>query len=214
MRLRLSAAVATAITISAGFLTLLGLLVGDDLGLLSDLVEQAFLSEVADVFLQWVAIAVALTVLIGIVNLMVVHLRRVGGRAPGAINSVALAASFLVVVITYVAERDTSMVLLETVQISVESALAGLLFFALVFGAYRIMRRRVSWTGAVFVAMVLIVLAGALPLSQADRMNELSTWLFEVPVSGGARGILLGIALATVVAGMRVLIGQDRSYRE
>jgi hypothetical protein len=35
-----------------------------------------------------------------------------------------------------------------------------------------------------------------------------------VPVSAGARGILLGIALATVVIGVRALIGQDRSYRD
>ena len=34
-----------------------------------------------------------------------------------------------------------------------------------------------------------------------------------VPVSAGARGMLLGIALATVVTGLRVLLGQDRSYR-
>jgi hypothetical protein len=39
-------------------------------------------------------------------------------------------------------------------------------------------------------------------------------WLLAVPVSAGARGILLGIALATVVTGVRVLIGQDRSYRD
>ena len=35
-----------------------------------------------------------------------------------------------------------------------------------------------------------------------------------VPVNAGASGILLGIALATVVAGVRVLIGQDRTYGE
>jgi len=38
--------------------------------------------------------------------------------------------------------------------------------------------------------------------------------MLSVPVSAGARGILLGIALAITVAGVRVLIGQDRSYRE
>jgi hypothetical protein len=34
------------------------------------------------------------------------------------------------------------------------------------------------------------------------------------PFSAGGRGILLGIALATLVTGVRVLIGQDRSYGE
>jgi hypothetical protein len=39
-------------------------------------------------------------------------------------------------------------------------------------------------------------------------------WLMSVPVSAGSRGILLGIALATVVVGVRAMTGQDRSYRE
>ena len=35
----------------------------------------------------------------------------------------------------------------------------------------------------------------------------------RIPVSAGARAMLLGIALGMVVAGVRVVLGQDRSYR-
>jgi hypothetical protein len=186
-------------------LTLIGLLAGANAGLLS---------LIASVFLQLVVVTVAITVLIGIINLLVVHLGRIVQVRRGALYSLALVISFLLVIGTYIVQRSTSMVLLETVQVSVESALAGLLLFALVYGAYRMLRRRVTWAGILFVAVLLIVLIGALPLSGAAGFTRLSDWLMAVPVSAGARGILLGIALATIVTGVRVLIGQDRSYRE
>jgi hypothetical protein len=100
------------------------------------------------------------------------------------------------------------------VQVAIESSLAGLLLFALVYGAYRTLRKRVSGWGLLFMIALLVVLAGALPLANLAPVAALRDWLMSVPVSAGARGILLGIALATVVTGVRVLIGQDRSYRE
>lgn len=212
MRLRLGAAITTAITISVGLFTVLGLLVTEDMGGLSAAADE--LSGIANFFLQLTTITIALTVLIGIINLLSVHLGRLAGRKPGFVYSLVLVLSFLLVLVTTVSERETSMILLETVQISIESALAGLLFFALVYGAYRMMRRRVTWSGVLFVAVVLIVLVGALPFSGLERVTETRDWLLATPVSAGARGILLGIALATIVTGVRVLIGQDRSYRE
>lgn len=212
MRLRLGAAITTAITISVGLFTVLGLLVTDDLGGLSAAADE--LNGIANFFLQLTTIAIALTVLIGIINLLSVHLGRLAGRRSGFVYSLVLVLSFLLVLVTTVSERETSMILLETVQISIESALAGLLFFALVYGAYRMMRRRVTWSGGLFVAVVLVVLVGALPFSGLERVTETRDWLLATPVSAGARGILLGIALATIVTGVRVLIGQDRSYRE
>jgi hypothetical protein len=125
-----------------------------------------------------------------------------------------LIASFVLVIVTYFARRDINVMLLEDVQVSIESALAGLLLFALVFGAYRMMHRRVTVWSMLFVMVLLIVLVGALPLPGVTFMTDISNWLFRIPVSAGARGIWLGIALATVVTGVRVLIGQDRSYRE
>ena len=98
-------------------------------------------------------------------------------------------------------------------QVTVESSLAGLLLFALVYGASRVMSLRTSGWGALFVGTVLVVLAASLPLPLLAVLIPIRDWLLAVPVNAGARGILLGIALATIVAGARVLIGQDRSLR-
>jgi hypothetical protein len=154
-----------------------------------------------------------------------VHIGRIVGRRGGWVYSIILVLSTLLVIVLTIAERantltaapgqrSISTILLESVQVSIESALAGLVLFALVYGALRLMRRRVTWWGMLFTLVLLIILIGALPLPGTVGLLSVRDWLMAVPVSAGARGILLGIALATVVTGVRVLIGQDRSYRD
>ena len=78
--------------------------------------------------------------------------------------------------------------LLETVEVSVELALAGLVVFALVYGAYRMMRRRVTWAGVLFTAVLLIILVGALPLPQTSALTGVRSWLLAVPGERGRTG--------------------------
>jgi hypothetical protein len=210
---RLGAALASAIAISIGLWTLIGLLVSGDAGILTAMTR---------VFLQLTVITVAFTILIGIFNLLSVHIRRITGRKGGWFYSLVLVISTLAVLILTVLERanvltaqpSATTILLESVQVSIESALAGLVLFALVYGAARLLRRRVTGAGLLFTLVLLVLLVGALPLAGAGVLASFRNWLLAVPVSAGARGILLGIALATVVTGVRILIGQDRSYRE
>ena len=223
MRVRLLAALTSAIAIGFGLITLFGLLAGDAVFTIGDPPATVSIAALTNGLLQLVVITAALTVLIGIFNLLTVHIGRIFGRRGGWVYSIVLVLSTLLVIGLTIVERSSpptpgqrsnSMILLESVQVSIESALAGLVLFALVYGAYRLMRRRVTWWGMLFTVVILIILVGALPLPGAAGFFSLRDWLMAVPVSAGARGILLGIALATVVTGMRVLIGQDRSYRD
>jgi hypothetical protein len=43
-------------------------------------------------------------------------------------------------------------------------------------------------------------------------IGEIRSWIVSVPALGGARGILLGIALGTIATGLRILMGSDRPY--
>jgi hypothetical protein len=201
---RLLAVLTSAIAIGIGIITLIGLLVG-----------TGILAAPTNFFLRLATITVALTILIGIINLLGVHLRRILGRQRGWIYSIALVLSTLLVLVLWLTDSDeANMAVLEGVQVSIESALAGLLLFALVYGAYRLMSQRVTWAAMLFTLALVIILIGALPLPEVGALAQIRAWLLAVPVSAGARGILLGIALATVVTGIRVLIGQERSYRE
>ncbi len=210
MRIRLGAALASAITFAIGLVVILGLLLPD--GILPA-TWGGLIRNVTGMLLQLTTITAALAILVGIFNLLLVHLSRIFRRERGLLYSLVLIISFGAVIITYFFARDVNTLLLENVQRTVESALAGLIFFALVYGAYRLMRHRVTWAHVLFILVVLIVLVAALPFD-IPALQDFRAWLLTIPVSAGARGLLLGIALATVVAGVRVLIGVDRSYRD
>lgn len=201
---RIGAALATAIAIGFGFLTLWGLVSGSGL-----------VFGITNVLLQLTMITIGVTILLGILNLFSVHLRKLGQRSRGWFYSlVVIVSAAAVLVLWALGRRDANQMLMETVQVSIESALTGLIVFALVFGAFRMMRRRVTWSAVLFTLALLVILVGALPLAEVGWLTQFRNWLLAVPVSAGARGILIGIALATVVTAVRVLIGQDRSYRE
>jgi hypothetical protein len=199
---RFTSATATAVALAFGLLTLIGLMTG-------------VLGGLADLALQIAVMTAGIALLIGVGNLLNVHLRRLLGRQRGALYSFVLILSFLLVIGLWLLGGDAAnLVLLQDVQRSAETALSALLVFALVYGAYRLMRQRVTWAAMLFTAALLIVLIGALPLEGLGVVAEVRDWIIQVPASAGARGLLIGIALGAIVTAVRVLIGQDRSYRE
>ena len=210
---RMGIAFSAIVAFTIGVLTLLSLLLGDHPELYSNVsgaeTWASLLALPAAVLLRLVAITVAVTIIIGIINLLHVHLGR-GLRRQ--FYSIVMLASFAFTVYWYVTRQgDTS--LLAAVQVPIESALAALLFLSMVQGGARVLKKRADIWGLLFVTVMVIVLLGTLPLPSLAPLRAWSDWLMDIPVSAGARAILLGIALATVVTGTRILLGQDRSYR-
>ncbi len=201
------------VAFAVGVTVMLSLLLGDNPALFgnqpgSDELARR-LALPADVLLRLVVIFLALSIVIGIANLLFVHVSRL---VRGKFYSAVLLASFGFTIFWYVTRQgDTS--LLEAVQLPIESALAALLFLSLVQGGSRVMGKRRDIWGLLFVAVVVVVLLASLPLAELAPLQVWSDWLMRVPVSAGARAMLLGIALGMAVAGARVVLGQDRSYR-
>ncbi|MDX2139888.1 MAG: hypothetical protein SF123_17515 [Chloroflexota bacterium] len=202
---RLLAILASVITIVVGIITIGDLTIGLPFSN----------GAVAAVFLRLAVITLAFLIMAGVLNLLIVHIGRIAGRERGFPYSIILLISAFAVVGLWLAGRtDINTILLNSVQVAIESSLAALVLFALVYGAYRLLHRRLSWAGGLFILTVCIMLVTALPLTEIGALTDVRNWLMTVPVSAGAHGILLGIALATIVTGVRILVGQDRSYRE
>jgi drug/metabolite transporter (DMT)-like permease len=200
---RVLALLASVLVSGVGLLLIIGLISGS-------------LASITNLLLQLAFVTAGMALLVGVLNLLNVHLRRIVGRGRGLLYSFVLVVAFLATIGLYVLGEDSSRqrtVLLD-MQIAVESALAALLVFSLVFGAYRLLRQRVTWGGVLFVIAVLIALIGSLPLPGIVFIAEFREWLLAVPVNAGARGLLIGIALATIVVTIRALSGSERAYRE
>ena len=196
-----------------GATAILSLLLGDNPALFGDQPGSGelarWLALPGDVLLQLVVIVVAISIVIGIANLLYVH---VGRLARGKYYSAVVLASFGFTLYWHVTRQGDAS-LLAAVQVPIESALAALLFLSLAIGGARVLQKRAEVWGLLFVAVTLIALLGSLPLAELAPLKAWNDWLMAVPVSAGARAILLGIALGAVVAGLRALLGQDRSYR-
>jgi hypothetical protein len=203
-----------AITISVGLLTLIGLIAGGGLGAIAE-------------FMIWIMLVIAaIAVLVGVANLLVVHLGRIFRGARGAMYSLALVLALVGVIVARaieLAQTDEYPVagtgkitgpLFEVLQLSVETALAGMLAFFLVFGALRMMRRHVSASSVLFIVILVVVMLGWQPLPIfGDLFGRVRDWLVTVPATGGTRGILIGVALGALTVGIRVLIGRDQPYQ-
>lgn len=213
-RHRLLNLLATATAMIAGLVMLIGLL--------SDPGSEA--RTLAALAVQLVAVTAAIAVLIGILNLLAVHLGRFTHAERGWPYSALILLVTAGMIVLRILDRaaiwsgdlegeQISPRVFEAVQVSIESALAGLLVFFLVFAGYRLMRRGVSVWNVLFTSAVVVALVGWIPLGDLDVLRDVREWLVSVPVSAGARGILLGVGLGTVTVGVRVLLGQDRSLR-
>lgn len=214
MRLRPGAVLVTALTIAIAFITLLGLLGGGKLGTISGLVSRFEVGALSALLVQTAGVVAAVAVLVGVINLLGVHLRRTRRSGQALYSALLILAFVLVVGFSILPYGDEKRAAVDGVQIALETAFSGLVLFSLVYGAVTISNRRPSWTSLLFVLTVIVVLIGSLPLQAFQPVARIVEWLNAVPVDAGARAMLLGIALATVIAGIRVLIGQGRATRE
>lgn len=214
-RHRLLNFLATIVVMSSGLITLIGLL--------SD--EGTTAADTARFLIQLVTVIAAVAVLAGLVNLVAVHLGRFVRAEHGWPYSILVLVVALAVGVLRILDRaeiwsgdlegeQISARVFEAVQVSLESALAALLVFFLVFAAYRLMRDRVTVWSLLFSLTVIVVLVGWIPFDDMDVLRDVRDWVVRVPASAGTRGLLIGVGLGTLVVGVRVLLGQDRSFRD
>lgn len=173
---------------------------------------------------DWVVILAGLALLLGVLHLLLVNLRRIQNQSRGWPYSllVVMSAIFVLVLGLFEGpqaafeEDSLTQVMFNGVLVATQASLAGLMVFFLIYAATQMPGRRSSLTSAGFLLVVLIVLVGWVPLSlvQGSFLPGLRDWLLRVPTTAGARGILLGVALGTVMVGLRVLVGVEWPPRE
>jgi hypothetical protein len=97
----------------------------------------------------------------------------------------------------------------------VEISLLAVLSVVLLYAVIRLMRRRMTWYAGVFLVTILLVLLGSAPVyivGEVPLFSTIQSLISDILAVAGARGLLLGVALGTLAAGLRVLMGADRPY--
>lgn len=105
---------------------------------------------------------------------------------------------------------------IAAIEVPVESSLLAMVSVVLLMIAFNFFQRHHDLMGFVFIGSVLVFLilgSGLLHSVDSNAMKDLIALLNAIPLAG-TRGILIGIALGSIITALRQLIGQDQAYRE
>jgi hypothetical protein len=179
------------------------------------------LSHARTLLLSWAVIIAAFAVLIGVINLLSVHWKKMTTRQKDAPYSVVLIVAFALTVALGIAENFLApggiglQQLVTSIQVPVEASLLAILAVSLLYAAVRLLRQRHDPLSILFLASAVIFMilgSGLLSSFNVPFLNTLADALNRLPVAG-MRGILLGVALGSLTTGLRILMGADRPYK-
>jgi len=194
-----------AFAIAAGLIVLIGYFFPDQLGSLQV------------VLIDWAVIIAAMAVLIGIYNLIAVQMEKIRTRQKGGTYG-ALAVISLILTfglgLVLGPESPYMRWTVEAIVVPVEASLMAILAVTLVYASIRLLRRRMDFTSVIFLIVVVIYLLAIVPtpIGAISPFQDFVRQAVEMFSSGGARGLLIGIALGILLTGLRVLFGIDRPY--
>ena len=176
------------------------------------------LTQLRVMLTDWAIIIAAMAVLVGIANLIFVHMDKIRRREKNSMYGVLLILSLLATLgIGLVFGPDNQIVRLavDAVIIPVEASLMAILAVTLVYASIRLFRRRVDVMTVIFLFIAVLFLFAIMPTPVGPLLDGLNDYVLQflgMFSNGGARGLLIGIALGTLLTGLRVLFGIDRPY--
>ncbi len=184
------------------------------------------ITPLAFVVVSWSAILVALALLVGLVSVTSSHIKRVTSRHADWKYSIVLLLSMFAVILVGIfrvpldgglpfqpnlAEEPVRRFFHAVYEPLTSSLLALLAFFSLSTIIRALRKPRVEALVIIGVALAMLILqipfVSALPL-----VDAMLGWVNQYVAMAGARGLIIGVAIGTIVASMRVLLGFDQPY--
>lgn len=177
------------------------------------------LTQLRIMLTDWAVIIAAMAVLVGIANLIFVQMDKIRKREKNSIYGTLLALSLIGTFglgLVFGPENQLMRMAVDAVIVPVEASLMAILAVTLVYASIRLLRRRADVMTVIFllIAIIFLVLIMPTPFGPlfGDELNGFVLQTLGMFSHGGARGLLIGIALGTLLTGIRVLFGIDRPY--
>ena len=202
---RIVAVLSAIFAISAGIIVLLGYFV-----------PVAPFPQMRSLLIDWAIVIAGMAVLVGVFNLVAVQMERIRTKQKGSSYGALLVLSLIVTFglgLLYGPEASIMRLSVDAVIVPVEATLMAILAVTLIYASVRLLRRRVDVMSVLFLIVALVSLLVIMPTPIGPIPYDQAIAQFVGMFSrGGARGLLIGIALGTLLTGLRVLFGADRPY--
>ncbi len=177
------------------------------------------LQPVRAMLLDWAVILAGVATAVSVLYLIFgVHWKNLSKTPQNRWYSVALIMAFLATATTgFLLGLDNPdfQRVVTSIQMPVEASLMGVLAITLIVASFRLLKRRSRLMGIIFFIAVIVFLvanSGLVALFSGEPLiKELLSAIHILP-DAGARGLLLGIALGSLMAGIRIFLGSDRPY--
>lgn len=177
-----------------------------------------FLHTLRSLILGWGVTLLGITTLLGVANLLAVHYHKLFDRNARSPYSLVVLVAFAVtlgfgILLTPADARFQHVV--QDIQVPLETSLMAMLAVTLAAGSLRLLRSRRDLFSIVFAVSTLLFLvigSGALFFFNKQPVVAAILSVVNSLPTAGARGILLGIALGSLMTGIRVLTGIDKPY--
>ena len=174
------------------------------------------LTQLRIMLTDWAVIIAAMAVLVGIANLVFVQMDKIRKREKNSIYGALLVLSLIATFglgLVFGPENQFMRLAVDAIIVPVEASLMAILAVTLVYASIRLLRCRADVMTAIFLLVAVIFLIAMMPTPFGSVPGD---WIIvqfaNMFSSGGARGLLIGIALGTLLTGIRVLFGIDRPY--
>lgn len=179
--------------------------------------EIGILDGLRNILTDWAIIIAGMAVLVGILNLVSVQMEKVRTRQKGGMYGALLVFSLVITFglgLVFGPDHSLMRVAVDAVIVPVEASLLAILVVTLVYASIRLLRRRTDMMSVIFLVTVVLLLIAIMPtpFGPIPVFDQLILGVTGAVSSGGARGLLIGIALGTILTGLRVLFGMDRPY--
>jgi hypothetical protein len=167
--------------------------------------------------LNWLIIVLTFAMILGILNLIKLHTRKVQHRRrdwPYSIVALFGISASLVTGFGWGIEADSPfMTLYNYVQIPMQATMFSLLAFYIASAAFRTFRARTPEATLLLVAAVIVML-GRVPLEGivGRWLPDLAEWILHSPNLAAKRGIMIGIGLGMISMALKIILGIERSW--
>ncbi len=169
-----------------------------------------------DVLDKWSNLMWAIAIGLGVINLTLIHGKKIMRRAPGYYNSIVLLLvlyGYGILGLITTTEGFHHKWIFDNIFAPMDATLYGIIAFFITTAAYRAFKVR-TWEATVMLLAAMIILLGSAPIGEAiwGYWGDVRSWILNIPNTAGMRGIILGIYLGGFATALRVMLGLERAY--
>jgi hypothetical protein len=183
--------------------------------LASYIFKLPWLEGITGKLLEGGMILAVFALLLGLVNLLAFHARRIHEKKMEPFVSIVLMVALVVTLAVGIAFPSSAEIswIYNYILYPLQATMGALLVFYAVSAAYRTFRlHNASAVVLLIASLSFLFLLIQFSSGLSSIIPALRTWLLFVPLGAGMRGILLGIALGVITSALRILFYQDHPY--